>query len=261
MTCKTLFTIAAIAVFSFAAGCGGAKKEETASKEAAAPVGGAVTKVDPATAATVSGKVSYAGAAPKKVQIRMDAEPDCAKLHSGPTYSQEVVVNSNNTLADVFVYVKAGLEGKTFEPPSGPATLDQKGCIYQPHVVGVRAGQTINISNGDPTTHNIHPMPRINREWNQSQAAGTPPLDKIFARPEIMIPVKCNVHAWMKSYIGVVDHPYFAVTGDTGAFEIKNLPPGEYTLEAWHEKFGTQEQKVTLGPSATQTIEFTFKGE
>lgn len=260
MNRKTLYTITTIALFAFAAGCGGGKKEEVV-KESAPAGGGAAFKVDPATAATITGKVSFTGTAPKKVQIRMDAEPDCMKLHSSPTYSQEVMVNPNGTLADVFVYVKAGLEGKTFEPPTGSVTLDQKGCIYKPHVVGVRAGQTIAISNSDPTTHNIHPMPKVNREWNQSQAATTPSLDKTFARPEIMIPVKCNVHAWMKSYVGVVDHPYFAVTGDQGTFEIKNLPPGEYTLEAWQEKYGPQEQKVTLAASATQTVEFKFKGE
>ena len=259
MTRKTLCIIAAFALFAAAAGCGGEKKEEVAKE--AAPAGGAVFKVDPATAATITGKASFTGSAPKKVQIRMDAEPDCMKLHTAPTFSQEVVVNANGTLAYVFVYVKSGLEGKTFEPPTGPVMLDQKGCVYKPHVVGARAGQTVSIANSDPTTHNIHPMPKINREWNQSQAASSPNLDKAFPRPEIMIPVRCNVHAWMKSYIGVVDHPYFAVTGDQGTFELKNLPPGEYTLEAWHEKYGTQEQKVSVGPAATQAVEFTFKGE
>ena len=260
MTYKTFWGIAAVAALVIAAGCGGAKKEEGVA-EKAAETAGPVTKVDPATAASITGKVAFAGKAPERRRIIMDAEPDCKAMHSSPVYSEEVVVNPNGTLADVFVYVKAGLEGKNFEPPKEPVTLDQKGCVYRPHVVGVRAGQAISISNSDPTTHNIHPMPKVNREWNQSQPPKGGNLEKEFSRTEIMIPVKCNVHPWMRSYIGVVDHPYFAVTGDEGTFELKGLPPGEYTVEAWHEKYGALEQKVRLAPSATQTIEFTFKGE
>ncbi len=241
-------------------GCGGgtgpATKEATADKPAAA-----VTKIDPATAATVSGKTSFAGKGPARPRIDMSAEPDCKGLHSAPAQSEEVVVNANGTLANVFVYVKAGLEGKSFEPPAGNASLDQKGCIYSPHVIGVRAGQTIQIVNSDPTTHNVHPMPKSNREWNQSQPPKGAVLEKVFPRPEVMIPVKCNVHPWMKSWIGVLDHPFFAVTSGEGNFEIKGLPPGDYTVEAWHEKYGAQEQKVTLAASATQTIDFAFKAE
>ena len=259
MTLKTLCTTAVVAVIAFAAGCGGST--ETGTKESAATEKTAFTKVDPATAANITGKVSFTGTAPKPVRIVMDAEPDCKGLHTAPVRSEEVVVNTNGTLANVFVYVKAGLEGKTFEPPTGSATLDQKGCIYKPHVFGVRAGQAISISNSDPTTHNIHPMPKVNREWNQSQPPKGANLDKTFPRPEVMVPVKCNVHPWMRSYVGVVDHPFFAVTGDQGTFELKGLPPGEYTVEAWHEKYGTAEQKVSLAPSATQTVEFAFKGE
>src|SRR5262249_25304741 len=247
MTLKLLSATALTALF-IAAGCGGSKEKEAA-KEAAPAGGGAVTKVDPATAAAIAGKATLAGKPPAPRNIDMSAEPDCKKLHPGaPAKTEEVVATANGALEYVFVYVKGGLEGKTFEPASGPAMLDQKGCLYHPHVVGVRTGQTLSITSSDQTTHNIHPMPKVNREWNQSQAPGAPALDKQFARPEIMIPVKCNVHPWMKSYIGVVDNPYFAVTGDQGTFDIKNLPPGEYTLEAWHEKYGTLEQKVTLAP-------------
>ncbi|MBI3697762.1 MAG: carboxypeptidase regulatory-like domain-containing protein [Acidobacteria bacterium] len=261
MTYQKMFTAAAIAALLVAAGCGGGEKKEEAAKEAAPAAGGPVTKVDPATAATITGKVSFAGKAPAKRPILMDAEPDCKGLHATPAYVEEVVANANGTLANVFVYVKAGLEGKNFEPASTPVMLDQQGCIYKPHVIGVRIGQKLSVSNSDPTTHNVHPMPKANREWNQSQPPKGQPIEKEFARPEVMIAVKCNVHPWMRSYIGVVEHPFYAVTGDTGAFEIKGLPPGDYTLEAWHEKFGTAEQKVTLATSATQTVEFSFKGE
>ncbi len=260
MNRKTLCTIAAVALFAYAAGCGGAKKEE-ATKEAAPAGGGAAFKVDPATAGTITGKATFAGTAPTMKTIIMDAEPDCKKLHSSPVKSEEVVVNANGALEYVFVYVKSGLEGKNFEAPPTPMKLDQKGCVYRPHVFGVQVGQKVDIANSDPTTHNIHPMPKTNREWNQSQAPNTPVLEKEFARPEIMIPVKCNVHPWMRSYIGVVANPYFAVTSEQGAYELKSLPPGDYTLEAWHEKYGTVEQKVTLATSGTQTVDFAFKGE
>jgi len=258
MKYQTLLPAAALTAILIAPGCG--SKEGTITETPAAG-GAAVTKVDPATAATVTGKVSFAGQAPAKVVLRMDAEPDCKGLHSTPAVGEEVVVNANRTLANVFVYVKAGLEGKTFEASTGSVQLDQKGCIYRPHVLGVRTGQTVSIANSDPTTHNIHPMPAVNREWNQSQTPKAPNLDKQFPRTEIMIPVKCNVHPWMKSWIGVLDHPFFAVTGDQGTFELKGLPPGDYTIEAWQEKYGKQEQKVTLAASASQAIEFTFKSQ
>lgn len=260
MMLKTLYTATIVAALIFASGCGGGTAPTTEKKAADQPAA-AVTKVDPATAATVTGKVAFAGTAPKAPRIDMSAEPDCKGLHTAPVTSQEVVVNANGTLANVFVYVKGGLEGKTFEAPSGSVALDQKGCVYHPHVVGVRAGQTLAVNNSDPTTHNVHPMPRTNREWNQSQPPKGSALEKTFPRGEVMIPVKCNVHPWMKSYIGVVEHPFFAVSNDQGTFEIKGLPPGEYTIEAWHEKYGAQEQKVTLAPSASQAVDFSFKSE
>jgi plastocyanin len=257
MRFKGLYIVAAVAAFGLAACGGSSEKAATESAPSGAPA--SYTTVDPATAATVTGKVSFSGAPPRMPRLAMDAEPDCSKLHSGPVVSEEVVVNPNGTLANVFVYVKSGLEGKSFEPPATNALLDQHGCIYRPRVLGVRAGQMISIKNSDPTTHNVHPMPSTNREWNQSQPPKGPDLERAFPRPEVMIPVKCNVHPWMRSYIGVVDHPFFAVTSDQGAFEIKGLPPGDYVIEAWHEKFGTQELKVSLTASATQTADFTFQ--
>ncbi|MFN8008285.1 MAG: carboxypeptidase regulatory-like domain-containing protein [Terriglobia bacterium] len=244
--------------------CGGGEKpaESTENKpaESGAPAG-PVTKVDPATAATITGKVNFDGEAPKPRQIRMDAEASCAALHKEPVYAEEVVVNDNKTLEYVFVYVKEGLGDKVFETSSEPVTLDQKGCLYHPHVVGVQTNQPVKILNSDPTTHNIHPVPANNREWNTSMSPGGQPLDRTFAREEIMIPIKCNVHPWMKSYIGVVKHPFFAVTGKDGTFTIKGLPPGDYTIEAWHEKLGTTTQKVTVGPHETKTVDFTLSSK
>jgi plastocyanin len=256
--CLSVFSLT---LFLFACGGGGEQRpaESTESKPAEGTPSGPVTTVDPATAATIAGKVSFEGEKPKPRQIRMDAEASCATLHKEPVYAEEVVVNDNSTLQYVFVYVKEGLGDKTFATSTEPAVLDQKGCIYHPHVFGVQAGQKVKILNSDPTTHNIHPLPANNREWNTSMSPGGAALERTFAREEVMIPVKCNVHPWMRSYIGVLKHPFFAVTGKDGAFEIKGLPPGEYTIEAWHEKLGATTQKVTLAAKDSKTVDFTLK--
>ena len=240
------------------AGCGGGEKATTEEKAPAAPA--ATTTVDPATAGEISGTIAFDGAAPAKVRIRMDAVPACTEASKEPVYSEEVVVNDNKTLRNVFVYVKEGLGDKTFAAPSSPAMLDQKGCWYHPHVFGMVAGQKLDIKNSDPTNHNIHPMPAQNREWNQSMPPGAADLMQDFPRAEVMIPVKCNVHPWMKAYIGVLSHPFFAVSDDKGGFTIKGLPPGDYTIEAWQEKLGTQNQKVTVGAKESKSITFNFKG-
>jgi plastocyanin len=217
-------------------------------------------KVDAATAGRIQGKISYAGPKPPRQKLRIDEDEGCVKANPGGLFDESIVVNKDNTLANVFVYVKTGLEGKQFAPAEGPVTIDQKGCKFWPRVMGVRVGQIIRVTNSDPVTHNIHPQARMNREWNQSQPEGAPPLERKFVRPEVMIRIKCNVHSWMRAWAGVLEHPYFAVTGDDGSFEIPNLPHGEYTIEAWHEKLGTQQQQITVGPSATATAAFTFKG-
>lgn len=242
------------------AGCG--KKEEapaTPQVESAQAPAGPATSIDAATAGAVTGKASFAGGKPSPRAIRMDAEPACKSLHTSPVYSEDMVLNDNGTLQYVFVYVKEGLGSRTFDTPKNPVTLDQKGCIYRPHVVGVQTGQEVHVLNSDPTTHNIHPLPKNNREWNVSQPPKAEKIVQSFPREELLIPVKCNVHPWMRSYIGVLKHPFFAVTGQDGAFELKGLPPGEYVVAAWHEKLGTQEQKVTVGPKETKTVDFTFK--
>ncbi|MEX2264937.1 MAG: carboxypeptidase regulatory-like domain-containing protein [Bryobacteraceae bacterium] len=237
-------------------GCGGSS-EKKAEAPAEAP---AAAPIDTANAGTVTGKVAFAGQAPAARTISMDATPACARAHSTPQRSEEVIVNSNGTLKNAFVYVKAGLPQREWPVTAPAAKLDQQGCIYTPHVLGVQANQDIEITNSDPTNHNIHPLPKVNREWNESQPPKGEAKTKQFPREEIMIPVKCNVHPWMRSYIGVVSHPYFAVTGDDGSFTIPNLPPGEYTLATWHEKYGEQEQKITVGPKESKTVEFSYKG-
>src|SRR5947209_9064885 len=235
------------------AGCG--KKETAEEQPASAPAAApAATPIDPATAASVSGTVKFEGEAPKAAKIDMSQDPACKG-----TNTAENVMASGGHLANVFVYVKEGLGSRTFEVPKEAITIDQSGCKYHPHVLGVMAGQTLKIVNSDPTTHNIHPTPADNREWNESQPPQSPPLEKTFAREEIMLPVKCNQHPWMKMYVNVVKTPFYAVTGPDGKFEIKGLPPGDYTLAFVQEKMGAQEQKVTLAAKDSKTADATFK--
>jgi plastocyanin len=241
-------------------GC--SKKQETTTEPAKAiTTAPPPTPIDPATVGEVTGKISFAGAKPQPQRIVMDDDPTCLQKHHSPVFAEDGAVNGNGTLANAFVYVKAGAEKYTFAPPADPVVLDQDGCMYKPHVVGLMAGQTLKIVSSDDTTHNIHPMPKDNREWNMSQAPGSAPIEQKFARPEIMVPVKCNQHPWMKAWIGVTSNPFFAVTGSDGTFAIKGLPPGDYTIDVWTAAFGTQEQKVTVGAKETKTVDFKFKEE
>jgi len=254
---KTLTTNSVLsilmAILSFA-GCGKkepAEEQPAASSPAAAP---AATPIDPTTAATVSGTVKFEGVAPKPAKIDMSQDANCKGSNAA-----EAVVVADGKLANVFVYVKEGLGNRAFALPKDPVALDQSGCRYHPHVLGVMTGQTVEIANSDPTTHNIHPTPKDNREWNESQAPQAPALEKTFAREEIMLPVKCNQHPWMKMYISVTKSPFYAVTGPDGKFEIKGLPPGDYTLAFVHEKLGEQDQKVTLAAKESKSLDASFK--
>jgi plastocyanin len=236
------------------AGCG---KKETAEEQPAAPAPAAApaaTPIDPATAASVRGTVKFDGATPKPAKIDMSQDSNCV----GSNTAENIVVSGGN-LENVFIYVKEGLGNRTFDVPKQAVTLTQSGCKYKPHVLGVMIGQTISIVNGDPTTHNIHPTPKDNREWNESQAPQAPPLEKTFAREEILLPVKCNQHPWMRMFVNVVKHPFYAVSGPDGKFEIKGLPPGDYTIAFVHEKLGEQDQKVTLAAKDSKAVEVTFK--
>lgn len=210
-------------------------------------------------AGEITGRVTFEGTKSARAPIDMSKDPVCAARHKEPAYPEDGAVNPNGTLPNVFVYVRAGAENSSGAPPSEPVILDQRGCVYHPHVLGIMVGQKLEVISGDPTTHNIHPLPRLNQEWNQSQAPGAPPIVKTFTRPEIMIPVKCNQHPWMKAYIGVTANPFYSITGRDGRFTIKGLPAGEYTLGAWTATFGTQERKVTVGAAGPTTVDFNFK--
>jgi plastocyanin len=215
--------------------------------------------IDPSMVGSVSGTVTFAGAAPKRAAIDVGYDPACSYAVKEPNFSEGVVVN-NGTLANAFVYVKQGAEKFAVSPPAEPAILDQKGCRYEPHVMGLVAGQELRILNSDPAMHNVHPTAKNNESWNVSQMPGAAPIEKTFEKEELMLPIVCNQHPWMKMYVNILQHPFFAVSDSQGKFEIKGLPPGEYTLAVIHEKLGpAQEVQVKLAPKqAKQGVQFTY---
>jgi len=213
----------------------------------------------PTTGASVRGTVRFEGKIPAAKPISMAADPVCAKQHPSPVLAQPVVTDASGDLQNVVVFVSDGLGDQKFDPPAQPAVVEQKGCLYEPHVMAMRANQPLEVVNDDSTLHNIHPIPANNREWNRAEAPGSK-MQEAFAREEVAIPVKCNVHPWMKGYIAVFKHPFFAVTGKDGGFDLSNLPPGTYTIKAWHETLGSSTQTVTVGANETKQISFVFKG-
>ena len=242
--------------------CGGGQESSSSSGESAAPAAApaGAERVDPATAGSIMGMVSVDGMAPDNEPIRMNADPVCVQQASGPQFQETFVVGAEgNTLGNVFVYVKDGLGNYVYDPPSGSVTLDQQGCRYIPHVFGVRVGQELVIVNSDPTLHNVHATPANNTEFNNGQPIQGMKMSHEFTATEVGLPFKCDVHGWMNAYVGVMDHPYFAVTGEDGKFELAGLPPGTYTVEAWHERLGTTTQSVTIGASETGEANFTFQ--
>ena len=253
--------LAVVLVLSFGiAACGGGEKPApapTTQESAAAPA----TTVDPATAATVSGKINVEGTLPANVPIRMNADPACVAANKGQNPTQETFVGEGGGLGNVFVYVKSGLSG-TFPVPTEAIVFDQQGCRYHPHVFGVQVGQPIEVVNSDATLHNIHALPKSNAEFNTAQPIKGMKTSHTFTAKEadVVVPFKCDVHGWMNAYAGVLDHPYFAVSKPDGSFSIANLPPGSYTLTAWHEKLGSQDLQVTVAAKETKSdANFTFK--
>ena len=206
---------------------------------------------------TIVGAVTFAGTAPKPRPLPMDSDPVCAKEPA--TTSEVLLVGPGNGIKNVFVYVKEGLGARRYAVPATPVLLDQKGCRYVPHVFGVQVGQTVQVSNSDPLIHNVHAMPKSNREFNFGQPAKTPPVARVFDQAEIGLPFRCDVHGWMNAYVNVVPHPFFAVTKDDGSFAIKGLPAGSYTLELWHERLGMQTLPVTVEAAAPAKVTASFK--
>jgi plastocyanin len=249
----------AVALAASITACGGKKDDlDSDTGGSAAATGGGGPKVDAATAGNIEGVVSFEGAAPKNEPIKMNADPVCVKANATPQ-AQETYMVADGKLANAFVYVKDGLGNFSYDPPAGAVTIDQQGCRYHPHVFGIRVGQELTIQNSDPTLHNIHALPKDNKEFNTGQPIQGMKTVQKFANKEVMVPFKCDVHGWMNAYVGVLDHPFFAVTDKDGKFSLKGLPPGTYTIEAWHEKGGTQTAMVTLGAKETKEANFTFK--
>jgi len=238
--------------------CGGGQETSSTSAPPAATLSD--RKVDSATAGNVTGTAILEGMAPPNEGIKMNADPICIKQAPG-TQMQETfaVAADGKSLGNVFVYVKDGLGNYVYDAPSGIATIDQKGCRYIPHVFGMRVGQKLEILNSDPTLHNIHATPKANSEFNTGQPIQGMKTEHTFASQEVMVPFKCDVHGWMNAYVGVLDHPYFTVTGADGKFALKGLPAGTYTIEAWHERLGATTQSVTLAAKETKDVSFTLK--
>ena len=251
---KLTSRVLSVCLIAAAVACGGSKPEPA---PAASPQG---KKVDAATAGSIAGKVKFEGTPPAAETLRMTK--DCAPGPGPNPQSEAILVSADGSLQNVFVWVKDGLDAAyTFDTPAKAAELSQSGCIYRPRVMGVQVGQSIEIVNMDNTLHNVHALPMTNSEFNKHQPTQGQRMTHVFTAPEVMVRFKCDVHPWMSSWVGVVAHPFFAVSDNAGQFDIKGLPPGTYTLEAWHEKFGKQTTKVTVGDHQDQKIDFTFKAD
>jgi hypothetical protein len=253
-----------LAVLVFA-GCGNGdegkpKEKEETKKEADSSPNEPAATVDPATAGTISGRITFEGTPPAEKSISVEADPFCASKHPDGLKTESAVVSKSGELANVFVWIKKGISGK-WPVPSTPVVLDQNGCHYVPHVFGMQTGQEILIRNSVGTMHNVHALAKANSEFNFAQtSAGSESKQKMRSQ-EVMVKFKCDVHGWMSAYCGVVKHPYFAVTGADGTFELKNVPPGEYEVEAWHEKFGTKTATLKVEAKGAAKADFVFKGE
>jgi plastocyanin len=244
---------AAIGLLALGLACSGSKEPAASS----GPPPGAL-RVEESKAGTIAGRVQFEGTPPANKPLPLNADAHCMREHPNGATAETYLVD-NGGLENVFVYVKDGLGNYYFDVPNAPAKLDNKGCLYVPHVIGVRAGQPIDISNSDQTLHNVHALPEVNQEFNFGLSMAGLKQTKTFTAPEVLIPVKCDAHNWMVAYVGVVSNPYFAVTAGGGKFELKNVPAGTYTIEAVHEKLGKQTQSVTLGEKDSKEITFTFK--
>lgn len=250
---RAWWTSAAFLVAMTSAACSGSAPAPSAAAVATSPV-------DPATAGSITGTVVLEGTTPAPTMIRLDGDPTCASLNEGGQRPTEyLMVGADNAVQNVFVYVKDGLQPMAFPTPTEPVVLDQQKCRYVPRVLGIQVGQPLVIRNSDPLLHNVRSDGQINRPFNLGQPVQNIAMTRTFATREVMVPFKCDVHAWMAAYVGVLEHPFHGVTGADGAFSLDGLPPGTYTIEAWHEKLGTAVQQVTIGAKESKHVSFAFK--
>jgi hypothetical protein len=262
---RLLALLVALTLVSLAVACGSDDDEaEDEDNSNATETAGTAYKPS-GNEGAITGTVAFTGAAPAAKSISMDADPACAS--SNPNAQAEDVVVHDGKLQNVFVYVKDGktADGKSlasfkFDPPAPEAVLDQHGCQYHPHVLGIMSTQALKVTNSDQTTHNVNVQPKSNQGFNQAQSQGAPPISKNFPRAEVVIPIKCNQHPWMKSYLNVMRTPFFGLSGADGKFEIKGVPPGTYTVVAWHEKFGEKTMSVTVAAKEAKTQDFAYDG-
>ena len=246
------FGVTAVVALALTAGCGGQQQQAQRTPPPDAQ------RVDESKAGRIAGRVAFEGPAPPNPTVDIGSDAVCARENKDGLSSENIVVD-NGGLNNVFVYVKDGLGKYYFDVPTQAVPLDQKGCRYRPHVFGVRAGQPIEIVNSDPTLHNVNAVAQVNRGFNFGQPMPGMKNTATFTAPEVMVRLKCDVHGWMTAYAGVLDHPYFAVTTEGGQFELKNVPAGTYTVEAWHEKLGTQRQSVSIAEKESKDVSFSFK--
>jgi hypothetical protein len=210
--------------------------------------------------ATVTGTINVTGTIPMLRRLDMSADPVCIQLNVKPRLDDLLV--KDNKVQNAFVYLKSEfLNAHRFAAPDSDVVLVQRNCYFSPRVLGVRAGQSLQIINSDPTVHNVHPTPKFNPEWNQTHPPDAPPIVKTFSRAEVLIPFKDNQHPWEKAYVAVMAHPFFAVSDESGRFEIRGLPPGTYTLVVWHERLGEQELEITVTPGEIRNADFTFDAD
>lgn len=248
--CAIPLAVAAAVLTAACGGSGGAAPDRSASTAAA---------VDPAATGTIAGRVTLEGTPPPARVVRVDGDKTCATLVPGAQQTiPEFVVGDGGGLGNVFVYVKSGLDGRSYPVPAEPVVLDQQRCAYTPRVIGVRVGQAFQVLNSDPLLHNVRAQAEINQPFNQGQPVQGVRYSHTFSTEEVMVPIKCDVHAWMNAWVGVVNHPYFAVTGPDGAFSLPHLPAGTYEVEAWHEAAGTTTGVVTVSPQGTATLSLTL---